>query len=228
MTLRSKAGRWLLGLCVLAQITASAFASGRSAVMVFPARHRMVRLMFDLSRIESLQLVSYASSRAADGAILYFWTGRDWAELSLADYHAGSFLRGTPGQVVLIGDAATLPPALSGDPAWAASTARFSTLDTTTLLNELGQLFGFSPGKWRWLAERYRLEIKDLNAERRRYGRYGPPRSKRSDGPGEQAIPMPSPMTEIPPTEPSTPSPKTAEILPLPAQPLPSPSPMDK
>jgi hypothetical protein len=72
---------------------------------------------------------------------------------------------------------------------------RIASLTPVDLLNELNRDLAFTPMEWRWLAKRYGLTLTDLNAERRRYGKYGPPGSK-------PVKPQPSAGVEMPPAAP--------------------------
>ena len=58
-----------------------------------------------------------------------------------------------------------------------------------TLVNSLDHIFDFSSREWKWLAKEHQLELKDLNSDRRKYGRFGKPGE-------EQTVPMPG-RTEV-------------------------------
>jgi hypothetical protein len=77
------------------------------------------------------------------------------------------------------------------------------------LVNGLDDIFKFSAGEWRYLAREYKLTLKDLNAERRRYGRYGRPGARLSR-PARQSGDVPSRLSE------EVPMPVSDDDLPVP------------
>jgi len=187
-----------------------------SEVVVIPARYTVVKFAFDLLHLRPVTLVAVQEGRADSQLLLHVWergTG-EWAGISLEEYRTGAAFPATAQSLILIGDTADVPADLEQGTIWPVETTRIPSLQIVTVVNELDNVFGFTPWEWRWLAARHGLELEDLNRERRRYGRYGKPGSRR-------AAPMPPPeAVEPPPEEPAfydVPEPEKGVPAPAPA-----------
>jgi len=146
--------------------------AGQSSVMVIPARYTIVQLAFDVVRLRGVKVVSYQSREGEDVPLMHAWNASagSWSEIGLDTLEGiGTGSRFT----VVIGqdeqESAVLAEAVAG------AVHQISTLNMASVVNGLDSCYGFSPREWRWLAARYRLQLEDLDYERRRYGRYGPP-----------------------------------------------------
>lgn len=217
-----------------------ALASGLSAVaggaqsepstlLVIPARYRIVQLAFDLVSIRPISLVSYQTAPDSDKAVLHTWApvAGAWNSTDLAQLASGEVLVGRPARAILIGEA---PAQVASAFAWCDQVQPISTLDMKEVVNDLNETLDFSPREWRWLAARHGLVLKDLNAERRRYGRYGPPGSKqeRPAAESDAGEPMASPVVlepEVPmdaaPVEPTVEHPVKPPIVAVPEKGVP-------
>jgi hypothetical protein len=162
---------------------------------------RMVQLGFDVMQVADIGLVAYASSSAESDPLIHVWNGRDWIPITVEDYLGGTFLRTAPANLVLVGEPPVLPPRLAGSPVWAANTHQIPSLDKAEIINALGKFVDFSPADWNRLAAANGLTLRDQNAERRRYGRYGPPGTmpvRPAQAPRAAEMPPPAPVLPVP------------------------------
>jgi hypothetical protein len=150
------------------------------SIIVMPARKRVVQIASNLSRCKDIGLVTYNTSPLLASPLLHVWNGQEWVQISMDEYVQGTFMTGEPRHVFILGDS-TLLPAVMAAPAWGQQAHRIASLDTATLVNEIGQALKLSPRQWRWLAGIHDLTLQDTNTERRRYGRWGAP-GKEQDG----------------------------------------------
>ncbi len=227
----------LLVLLVLAAGTLPAFAGSATppAILVVPARARMVQLAFQIAAVQNVGLVSYDTSALSKDLLIHVWNGHEWLRITTDEYTSGAFMSGTTADIFILGPADTLPPLMSADPFWGKRTHRIAVLDTATIMNELGKVLAFTPRQWKWLAEKNGLTLTDTNAERRHYGRWGKsgvdasalPSSRKTITPAltpdSDVIVMPpaAPMSEPPPAvAPKTPVPVDPVIAAPPAAPV--------
>lgn len=173
--------------CVLA-----GFATPDSIVIV-PARKRVVHLAFEIAQCKNVGVVAYNASPTLTAPLIHVWNGNEWIQISMDDYVQGSFMSGEPKHVFILGDDSMLPPQMTTSPAWCKDVRKITALDPATIINEIGKALNFSSHQWKWLAEVNGLSIKDQNAERRRYGRWGAP------GKEKDFNPVKIETTELPP-----------------------------
>ena len=218
-------------------------AEGTPSLLVVPARYTTLQLAFDVLAKRNIVLVTYETGVGRSAPVLHVWDGLEWIPISADDYTTFGFLKSPPGNVVLIGDDATLPSFLI-DGAMTASAGNPMQIphqDTASILNALGKIYGFSVKEWVWFAARYRLQFEDANALRRKTSWYdgayierpddsdlqgGSPRPVSGDGPlspapveelGEEVVApayAPSPVTVIAPESLESPEPVPVEFTP--------------
>jgi len=153
-------------------------------------------------------LVSYeVGKKTNDPALtLRLWNGANesWTKITLDEYRSGRVFGQKPQRVVLvaIGDKAVAEIKTASAAFGGIDTV--SNLDAMGLANGLNEIYHFSASHWKFLAKRYELKLKDLNAERRRYGKYGPPGGTSAPVPkvdSSRSGKPPAPM-DLPPLEP--------------------------
>lgn len=183
----------VVAFSVLGCLAYSSVASDVPTALVVPAKFSVVAFCEDVAKMVPVTLVSYEVSKKtnAPALTLSVWNGtsREWTRTSLEEYRSGSIFPEWPKRVVLVGNNEDVKAASAA----MGELATVPTLDTMGLANGLNGIFKFSSSQWKYLANRYELKLKDLNAERRRYGKYGPPGSKSS-------VPMPK-LEETPPVK---------------------------
>jgi len=171
----------VVALVVLATICgSSAFAVGNhsSDVLVVPSRFTIIQLAFDIVALRDVNLIAYESSSVDEAPVLYLWdkSAFAWVDLTIDEYAIGSFSTTTPKEMILVGSESDLPALLISGASQAKRVTRIDSLNVVPVINALNKGMKFTPAEWRILAERHGLEIKDRNEERRRWGRYGPPK----------------------------------------------------
>lgn len=196
-------------------------AAGRrpAVLLVVPAREALVSLAFDLARLGNTDVASY---RIKNGApVLFAWdrvTGQ-WHPIGQPDYQAGTPFQLAPRHAVVVGTNAADVAALSDGLAWAGKVQTVTTYAFADIINRVNELSPLTEREWRDLAARRGLTLRDENAERRRWGKYGPPEKKQPAAKSVQPAPIPETGT-LPPIEtldepapaPATPAPKAMPV----------------
>jgi hypothetical protein len=178
----------LTAVCLFSYPTAvSAANSSDPTLLVVPSHYTIVQLAFDIAKLRrNILIVSFSNAGVKTGQSLYAWDGNiaEWTKTTFADYASGELFKVKPGKVIIMGSEKDVPAVLA-QTAWCSDIKRIPSLDILGLVNSMNEDFRFTTLEWRWLAKEYDLKIQDLNAERRRYGKYGKPGEK-------QVIPMPN------------------------------------
>lgn len=172
--------------------------------IVIPTRHTVVQFSFDLLRLRrQIYLVAQDKEIGGDATVLHVWddSAQDWVRIGVEEYVAGTVFTQTPKRLIVVGGENDVPEELAAAPAWAEEAYQVESLDLVTLLNKFQIIFRFNEREWKWFAKRYNITFEDLNAERRRYGRYGKPgetKSKMPDAAREEKLePAPAGSIEI-------------------------------
>jgi len=172
----------LMMVAVTGILGAESFAARRRSVdvLVVPSRYTIIQLAFDIVALRGAALIAYDGSGQESETVLHFWDGntRAWKRLSAEEYAMGAFVASELDEMFLIGGDSDLPVDVIAGASQAGKVTRIDTLNLMTVVNTLNTSMKFSRREWQTLAERHGLQIKDLNAERRRWGRYGPPNKK--------------------------------------------------
>ena len=191
---------------------------GQKTVLVIPSRHRLVQFAMDIARLRPTYIVAYGPRNSPSDTAFYLWNAQteEWKDISMEEYEKGSVFDASAQILALVGTDKDLPAGLPSQPNWATKTERIGSLNPAEMANALNGIMKFTPVEWRWLARRYGLTITDVNAERRRYGKYGPPGTQRGPKMPEASVePPPAPMPPAAGEEqkiaPASPSPEPAE-----------------
>jgi hypothetical protein len=176
----------------------SAPTARRGAVLVVPRRPTLVQVGFDITYLRPVVLVCFETGPGLAAPALSVWDSNSgaWRRMGLDHFRSGSFLTFNPKKAIIVGTEAELPASIAGGTTWAGETVRIANLSIDNVFNILSDTMNFSGAEWRWLAKRYGLRIRDLNVERRRWGRYGPPGG--SSRPTRAPIRVPA-ESQIPP-----------------------------
>jgi hypothetical protein len=201
-----------LGLCGR---PVAAGEAGR-LLLVNPPRQTVVQVAFGVSQLRPVYLVAYDTRLAGGGCVLHFWdeVSREWIRMSAEEFRTGALLNGDVARVVIVGADKDVPAEVAAAAAGLGTAQRVPSLLVRDLVNALNESLKFAPSEWRWLAKEYGLQIKDLNEDRRRYGRYGPPGAR----PGPQPAPEAPLVPVIEPTPAGEPAgaPTPEPVAPLP------------
>lgn len=188
-----------IGLCVGADSVSAADKSDVTCIVI-PARPTVVRFAFDVMRLrQSVYIVSY--DQAPEGpVVMHIWNDKmqEWKKISTEEYQAGSVFTEQPGKVVLVGRDKDLPSELSAAPTFQSDVSRIGSLDLVALMTGFHEVLSFSEREWKWLAPRFGIAYKDMNAERRKYGRYGRPGSDSNTAMPEAGAANDAPVLEMP------------------------------
>jgi hypothetical protein len=153
---------------------ARAAATGYT-LLVAPSRYSVMQVAFDVVQRNPAVLVSYQGDSSSTEPLLHAWNGQEWVHISLQDFREVSFLEKVPGRTVLIGDDKTLPAELASAASWSPEIVRISSLTTSSLVNEFGRLFKWSPSEWKWFANRFHLDLTDESEPLRKTSWYDQP-----------------------------------------------------
>lgn len=189
--------RFFMSICaVLAAISichAESVLEGPTCIVV-PTRPRLVQFSFDLLRLRrQIYLVAQDKEIGGDATVLHVWDDatQDWIRIGVEEYLAGTVFTKTPQRLIVVGGEGDVPEELAAAPNWTEEAYQIESLDLVTVLNKFQVIFKFNEREWKWLAQRYDITFEDLNAERRRYGRYGKPGEDKNQA-------MPGEVTEEP------------------------------
>jgi hypothetical protein len=133
-----------------------------------------------------------------------------WVQVPVEDYQSGAAFKNKPAAAILVGSAEEIPAVLVAASGWCKDVRRVPVLNLVELINGANEVMFFSEVEWGWFAQKYKLQLKDLNEERRRHGKYikrgeKPPASEKTPAPVLDEVPAPVPLAPAPPPQPATP-----------------------
>lgn len=169
-----------------------------SGVLVLPNRYTLLQLGFDLTSIRPIRLVSYDFNPKTGITKLFVWNpvSSAWDRIKPEEFIDGIAPKDAP--LLFVKDLAGIPPFLEKNPLWTTNAKTLDTPDLAGIVNMFDSFYKLTPGEWKWIASRYNLKTKDLNEERRRYGRYGKKEQRAAPVKEPQKfIPIPIPETDI-------------------------------
>ncbi len=184
--------RLLMGLTISFLLLGSAsFAkAGRNDVLVLPARARMIRLGFDIQSLRGVTLVSYSKTDDPIRPLMHVWnrSDRSWTRFEIEQFSHSRLIPPQPQNVYVVGLAGEVPDAILAAASRANRVLPIKSLSVSDILMALEPDMSFSIREWRSLAERHNLELQELNYERRRWGRFGPPGGREAQRPQRQQL----------------------------------------
>jgi len=182
----------LAGLLVTLCGVHVAAAKQKPTLLVLPARYTVVQFSFDVAQLRPVYLVAYG-----DDGDMHVWDKEtdEWVGIGPDEYASGELFTTPPAVTVIVGPGQTLPEAVASTPSDSGIVRRIPTLDLKDVVNGLHGVMKFRADEWHWLADRYGFKLKDRNAGRRRWGRYGPPGAKKKKQ--SRRVPMPAPVPVV-------------------------------
>lgn len=141
-------------------------------MVVVPARYSVLQVSFDLIKRFPAVLVSYQGDATTDIPMIHAWNGQEWVAVTLDDYREASFLQVTPLRTIIVGDENMVPAVLTEASSWCQDVVNIPSIDTATIVNSFGRLFGFTRSDWQWFSKRYNLGLQDINSEKRKHSWY--------------------------------------------------------
>lgn len=163
--------------------------AGGPTLLVIPSRSSVIQFATDIAHIRSLRVVAYDKTQS--GQLIWFiWdeNREGWEPIGFDEIQTGNAMAHSPSTIFLISQPGQSP---AGITAGYSNTHNIESLNIKDIVNALHEELSFRPSEWKWLARRYGLQLKDRNAERRRYGRYGRPGGKPLDSGMDSVAPMP-------------------------------------
>ncbi|MDF3127693.1 hypothetical protein P0Y35_00645 [Kiritimatiellaeota bacterium B1221] len=137
------------------------------SLLLVPARPAMIQLGMDMATQEHALLMSYAPGTATDQLYLHIWNGSQWMRIPQASYVNGSFIKNPASRLLVVGDENDLTATLIETAfSWSPEVLHLGSDDITELINQMGRLYGFKKADWEWIAQRYALQLEDLNRDR--------------------------------------------------------------
>jgi hypothetical protein len=178
------------------------------SLLLVPATPTTIQVARDMTLMGKTLMVSYAVNAPADAPYLHIWDGERWLPVPPDSFAAGSFITKPAARVVVVGDendqtAFLIEEAL----AWCPEVLHIRNTSVTELINQLGKVYGLNSAEWRWMAERYQLELEDLNRnlpQSNWYATHGPRDVPRTPPPWKRkqtAEEAPPPSTSLAPIE---------------------------
>jgi hypothetical protein len=163
MTKKNISGLLVIFLCTAVAV----FASRKDEVtlLMVPREDGALRVGMDIANRYPTLLLSYKIG--ANGNVsLHGWSGKEWVNVSLEDFHEGNFFRTGPDSGLIVEvegkpvTEAMIPPA-----GWCPSAYKVTTTELRPLLHLVGQYYDFKYKEWSWFAENYRLSMDAINPE---------------------------------------------------------------
>ncbi len=158
----------VLRLVVLFICTASTLLASRKdevTVLLIPREDGALRVGMDIANRYPTLLLSYKVG--ANGAVsLHGWSGTEWVNVSLEDFHAGNFFRTGPDSgLVIEATGKSVPETIIPPEGWCASAYKITTTELRPLLHLVGQYYDFKYKDWSWFADNYQLPMESINPE---------------------------------------------------------------
>lgn len=194
------------------------------SLLLVPARPAMVQLGLDMAAREHALLMTYAPETSVDALFIHIWDGAKWLQVPQLAFENGSFVRNRVARLLVVGGENPLTAALLEKALiWSPEVLHLGSDNVTELINQMGRLYEFDRRDWEWVAQRYALQLEDLNQGRVQSSWYDQNKASElppSDAPWkkpaqtESAQPPETSLTPLmPPGEPLVPA---VPVVPLP------------
>jgi hypothetical protein len=187
--------------------------ASRHDILIVPARARMVQLAFDIQALRNVTIVSYRASDNPLQPLMHVWNraGRNWLQIDVGQLQEERRLPAQPERVYVIGQTGAVPEVILLALSHAKTIQTIHSFSVSEILTAMDATLAFNRAEWQALAERYDLNLTEVNQEQNRWGRFGPPRRYREQPtPPQPVIPQPVPAPVMQPTAP-TPTEPVAE-----------------
>ncbi|MDD5707830.1 MAG: hypothetical protein PHR35_18075 [Kiritimatiellae bacterium] len=150
-------------------------------VLAVPAQHTLVNFAFEMAGMfpRDLDVVCYRQPAGEVPRLEIFdraaWR---WQELPMADWTEGAGLRDGASRLIVVGEPAVAQQLKSAS--WVTQSQNVDGRRLHEVANAVHKDLRLSRAQWERLSGIYGFKLEDRNVEARRYGRYGPPGSKRA------------------------------------------------
>lgn len=151
--------------------------ASKNDVLVVPALQQMVGLAYDIHALRDVVLITYRGNASSAVPLMHVWNpvANVWQQLSGEEYAFGQFMNGKPNNFYIVGTDSDLPPFMEKGTDQARRVIRIHTHGVAEAANAFNETMTFTAREWSALAERHGLQTRDLNYEKRKWGRFGPP-----------------------------------------------------
>lgn len=165
MTNRKSMGCFVAVLMVCSAVFSSAARKDEITLIMVPREEESVRLGMDIANKYPTLLISY--KLGANNAIsLHGWTGTQWVNVDLDDFHSGDFFKNGPHSALVVEKAGVaVPGEMLPPPGWCSNASKITTTEMRPLLHLVGQYYNFSYKDWQWFSKRYNMDMDAINPE---------------------------------------------------------------
>lgn len=195
----------MMRVVLLGGLLAGGSADASDLLLVVPGREGPVKIGQDMThmRPDAVELVAYRRSGQTGKMLFHAWDGSSggWLAVANDEFAKGAFLRTPVRRVLVLGTPFDGISEVAGAIDWTDDVIRQTSLAVADIMPLLDRELSFTAPEWAWLAQRYGIELRDRNEQRRRYGRYGEPGQRRMTPPAPPQAWQPAPAAE--PTRPA-------------------------
>jgi len=136
------------------------------SLLLVPSSPSIIQVARDMSDLGQTLMMSYDLRASATEPFLHIWNGERWLPVPVETFLNGSFLAGTASQVIVVGEENEQTAFLiERSLAWCPEVLHMKTSNVTELINRLGKVYGLGSKDWEWIAERYALDLENLNRD---------------------------------------------------------------
>ncbi len=153
----------VLTICIA--VTVFSARKDEVTVLLIPREDSALRVGMDIANRYPTLLLSYKIG--VNGAVsLHGWSGIEWVNVSLEDYHSGNFFRTGPDSCLLIEETGKpVPESILPPEEWCVSAYAITTTEVRPLLHLVGQYYDFKYKDWNWFSDNYELPMEAINPE---------------------------------------------------------------
>jgi len=152
--------------------SANSFAGGVKraplTAILLPANYTLMQLGFDIANRNPAVLFSYQTDPDSGRPFIHRWTGQGWTHVRNTDFKAGKLGSITPGRILIVGDQGQVTDQLITDAEnWSNDVLNLASTQPDDFVNTSGKLFNFNKRDYKYFANKYNMNLGDLNQGRR-------------------------------------------------------------
>ena len=152
-------------LIACSAVFSSAARKDEITLIMVPREEVPVRLGMDIANKFPTLLISYKLG-ANNAVSLHGWTGTQWVNVSLDDFHQGDFFKNGPHSALVVEKSGiAVPGKMLPPPGWCSNASKITTTEMRPLLHLVGQYYNFSFKDWQWFSKRYNMDMDAINPE---------------------------------------------------------------
>ena len=149
----------------LATLTSFASRKDEVTLLLIPREDETVRVGMDIANRYPTLLLSYKTN--VNGKVsLHGWSGKEWVNISLEDFHEGNFFRVGPDSALVVEvEGVAIPEVIIPPVDWCKAAYKITTTEIRPLVHLAGQYYDFKHKDWTWFSENHQLPMDALNPE---------------------------------------------------------------